>query len=257
MARGSNNARTRNIIKRLLENKPIQEEAIRLRKLAPLGFPWKGFASEEDYLDYSRRLQRQTVQGSRSWHKLLELEEGFMVSANSQLKKIGVHMSYGGIRKALSDIFLYGVVLNDSLKSANAWDCSLIELDKADFAPERTDLETGLYIRLGFETDVKDLIDFVKNKRALINGIQNSLRARLGMSKRKKLRRSSSPLASEIEKYQDMTISDLQRISGNPSKSRPILLAAILSKNLGKDIFADRVDKYVKRKRKRERGEDI
>ena len=221
------NGRAKRIMERLILVEGVADKAVALRKQA--GLPENGFDTVAD----SRKFLSNT---KIDYTELFEHANKFTYFAKNVLKDMDFDISEAGLEAPIHTYFILNTTTPKAITATDTTGCSIYELHFTDTPTARMFLPPGIYIRLGKETSNLELFEFAKANRK--------------RSPRKPLKPLTSELYTLIEKYNLLTTTKLQQISGSQSTYRNILIAAAIVKQDEREITSETVGTYIKRSKK-------
>lgn len=231
--------RAKRIMERLLLVEDVTEKAVELRKMA--GLPEVGFKTAADFQEFFSRPEF-------DYSKLLSYEQEFKHFVDNTLKGMGIHVGYSGLHAPLHTYFILNTTSPASIAATDVTGCAVEKLRAGDTPEQRMMLPAGLYIRLGPDTTITELLEFVRSRA-------NVIRANQDLLPRKRLRPLNSGIYDLINKYLPITNSKLQQMTSSPSPYKHILIAAAINLKDKRKISSDTVKTYIQRQKKRRRGD--
>jgi hypothetical protein len=233
-------SRAKRIVERLLMQDRIKTRVVELRSEA--GIRAHGFKDKQAYDIFHRSISLKP-----QLDDLFTAERKFKEFAGEVLKEMGIPIGYSGLHAVLHEYFLYGKVSDEAIEQSDTTGCTLEKLHSDDPPEKRLGLEPGVYIRLGADTDITALQEFVQRRADTIRIYQDG--------KRKHLRPLTSSFPDLFRKYLKLSKNELQEMTESPSPYIEDLISEAIKLIDGKKITPESVKTGIKRMRKRERGD--
>ncbi len=197
--------------------------------------PKNGFTSKNNFHKWFEQIKKLKTEHRPSIYVVQFQKEA--ISSNSDL-------DLSGFESVLEEYFFYGKVYKDTLAIANTTGCSIVPV----MHKEGETLEEGIYIKIGAQSSIKEVKDYIDAKKGWIRAYQTAFRKTKGIKKTRYHIASNSRRDTLISGLSKRSKSDREKLGGGTGP-KYIQIENIMKKN-GWKIASDNVRKIISRQSK-------